>query len=78
MKCYHTYDKKGQKHFIPMCYGSINSGDIDGCNCLEPITEYRFQKERFNTVLKQKDDTISSLESELNHLRKVIISLTNK
>lgn len=75
MKCYHTYDEKGQKHFIPMCYGSIESRDIEDCTCPEPITEYRFAKERFNTILEQKDGHIKELESELNHLRKVIINL---
>lgn len=75
MKCYHTYDEKGKKHFIPMCYGSINLQCISGCNCPEPTTEYRFAKELFNKILEQKDDTIASLEAELTHLRKVIIKL---
>ncbi len=59
-----------------MCYGTINSQNISGCDCPEPITEYSFQKKRYNEVLEEKNKVIKQMDSELNHLRKVIISLT--
>jgi len=73
MKCYYTIDPKTKKKvFIPMCYGTIHSLDKDDCNCENPLTEYQFEKERFNKILKQKNDTILAMESELNRLRKIL------
>lgn len=59
-----------------MCYGTINSQNINGCNCPEPLTEHNFQKKRYNEVLAQKNNTIKEMQSEMRHLRKIIISLT--
>ena len=76
MKCYHTIDPKTlKKVFIPMCYGTIDTRDIRDCNCSNPLTEYHFQKERFNKVVKEKNDTIASQEAEIKHLNKIIDKL---
>lgn len=73
MKCYYTLDPKTKKRvFIPMCIGTIHSEDIDDCHCPQPLTEHHFAKERFNKVLKEKNDTIAAQQSELNHLRKIL------
>ena len=75
MKCYYTYNDKGEKVFIPMCWGTIYSNDLDDCHCQEPLTEYHFQKERFNQAINKKNETIKSMECEIKHLRKVIQKL---
>lgn len=76
MKCYFTVDPKTlKKVFIPMCYGTVDSHDIDDCICSNPLTDYQFKKERFNKVLKEKNDTISSQQAEIKHLNKIIASL---
>jgi hypothetical protein len=73
MKCHYTIDLKTKKKvFIPMCYGTVHSFDKKDCCCEEPLTEYRFEKERFNKVVEKKNKTITALESELKHLRKIL------
>ena len=73
MKCYYTIDSKTKKKvFIPMCYGTIHSFDIKDCCCENPLTEHHFQKERFNKVVEQKNETIKSLQSEIKYLRTLI------
>lgn len=59
-----------------MCYGTIHSFDIEDCCCDDPLTEHHFAKERFNEILKQKNETIKCMDSELNDLRKIIDELT--
>lgn len=75
MKCHNTYDKKGKKHFIPMCYGTIHSFDIEGCCCDDPLTKHHFEKERFNKVIEQKNKSISYMQYEILQLNKVIEKL---
>ena len=75
MKCYYTYDENGEKFFIPMCYSTMYSHDKRDCTCTDPLTVHQFEKERFNRVIKEKNDIIESMESELKHLRKVIEKL---
>ena len=73
MKCYFTYDPKTKKKvLIPMCYSTIHSREIEDCSCLDPLTEYNFTKEKFNSVLKAKNKTIKSQEAELNYLRSIL------
>lgn len=72
MKCYHTYDKEGNKHFIPMCWGTVHSKDPDDCICSDPLTEHYFEKKRFNEVVQEKNETIKNLQSEVDHLRSLI------
>ncbi len=73
MKCYHTIDPKTlKKVFIPMCFGTIYSKDKKDCCCEEPLTEYRFEKQKFNEMIEKKNNTIRAMEAELNHLRKII------
>ncbi len=73
MKCYHTIDPKTlKKVFIPMCYGTIHSFDLEDCCCEEPLTEYYFEKQKFNEMTEKKNSTIRAMEAELNHLRKII------
>lgn len=73
MKCHYTIDPKTKKKvFIPMCYGTIHSQDKDDCICQEPLTEYHFEKDRFNKVLKEKNATIEAQQNELNRLRKIL------
>lgn len=73
MKCYYTIDPKtNKKVFIPMCFGTIHTLDKDDCNCSEPLTEHHFEKERFNKILKGKNDTIAAQQNELNRLRKIL------
>lgn len=76
MKCYYTFDKKtGKKVFIPMCYGTVDTQDITDCNCPDPLTEHHFEKQRYNEVLKQKNESIESMQAEIKHLHAVIKNL---
>jgi hypothetical protein len=75
MKCHYTYDQKGKKHFIPMCLGTIYSFNKKDCCCPDPLTDHHFEKERYNKVLSEKNETISMMQSEINHLKKVIVHL---
>jgi cobalamin biosynthesis Co2+ chelatase CbiK len=78
MKCYYSIDPKTKKKiFIPMCYGTIHTLNKEDCCCDEPLTEYQFEKERFNKAMEQKNETIKEMQSELNRLRKIIKDLTN-
>lgn len=73
MKCYYTIDPGTQKKvFIPMCYGTIYSHDKEDCCCADPLTEHYFEKKRFNKVVIEKNKTIESMQSELEHLRKIL------
>lgn len=73
MKCYYTIDPKTKKKvFIPMCYGTIYTFDKKDCNCDDPLTVHHFEKERFNQVLEKKNQTIESMQAEINHLLKII------
>jgi len=73
MKCHYTIDPKTkEKFFIPMCYGTCHSQDIEDCCCPEPLTEHHFEKERFNKVVKEKNATIEAQQNELNRLRKIL------
>lgn len=58
-----------------MCYGTIHSFDIEDCCCDDPLTEHHFEKERFSKVIKQKNQSISDMQSEILLLKKVIINL---
>lgn len=79
MKCYYTIDLKTfKKVFIPMCYGTIHTHNKDDCCCPEPITEHQFEKERFNKECERLNNTITSQQSEINHLNKIIENLINK
>ena len=55
-----------------MCYGTIYSHDMDDCCCENPLTEYHFEKERFNVAIDKKNKTIKSMQSEIDHLNKII------
>lgn len=78
MKCYFTIDPKTlKKVFIPMCYGTMDTKDIKDCCCPNPLTEHQFEKERFNKVIKQKNETIQQQQSEIIHLNKIIQKLKN-
>lgn len=77
MKCYYTFDKKtGKKVFIPMCMGTIYSSNKKDCCCLDPLTDHHFEKQRYNEVLKQKNESIESMQAEIKHLHAVIKKLT--
>jgi hypothetical protein len=79
MKCYYTIDPKTlKKVFIPMCYSTVYSKDKRDCSCPDPLTEHHFEKERFNKVVLQKNETIESMQAEINHLNKVINNIKNK
>lgn len=55
-----------------MCYSTIYSHDINDCTCPDPLTDHQFEKKRFNEVIKQKNETIKCLTSEIEHLRKIL------
>jgi len=55
-----------------MCYGTIYTQDKSDCCCPEPLTDHHFEKERFNKIVKEKNDTIAAQQSELQHLRKIL------
>lgn len=80
MKCHYTYDpESGEKVFIPMCYGTIYTLDKEDCHCADPLQNWnQFEKERFNKILEQKNESIKSMQSEIIHLRKVIEKLKSK
>jgi hypothetical protein len=73
MKCYYTIDKKTlKKVFIPMCWETIHTHDIDDCICPEPTTEYQFQKKRFNLEVNRLNGNIKAMQSEIIHLNSII------
>jgi hypothetical protein len=73
MKCYYTIDPKTlKKVLIPMCMGTIIRNK---CCCPDPLTEHQFQKERYNKVLDEKNQTIEAMQAEINHLNKIIQKL---
>jgi hypothetical protein len=77
MKCYYTIDPKTlKKVFIPMCCGTIYTKNKEDCCCPDPLTEHYFEKERYNKVLEAKNETIKWMQSEIDHLNKIIKSLT--
>jgi hypothetical protein len=79
MKCYYTIDPKTlKKVFIPMCWGTIHSMDIEDCNCENPLTQHYFEKERFNKIVEDKNKTIISQQNEIKHLNQIIKSFKNK
>lgn len=75
MKCYFTYDENGDKHFIPMCWGTIHSNDKDDCVCQESMTTKSFEKTRFNNIIENKNQTIKEMQEEMDHLVNVIDNL---
>lgn len=79
MKCYYTLDPKtGKKVFIPMCYGTVDTKDIKDCHCPDPLTEHHFEKERYNEVLKKKNESIAEYQAEIKNLYNVIKNLKIK
>jgi cobalamin biosynthesis Co2+ chelatase CbiK len=73
MKCYYSIDPKtNKKVLIPMCWGTVHTGNKEDCCCEDPLTEHYFEKKRFNEVLKLKNETIKELQLELKHLRKLL------
>lgn len=78
MKCHYTIDPKTlKKVLIPMCYSVCNTLDKDDCTCPDPLTEHHFQKERYNEVLKQKNESIANMQAEIKHLNFIIKTLKN-
>lgn len=76
MKCHYTYDSKtGKRVFIPMCYGTCDTHNLEDCNCPNPLTEHHFAKERYNKVLNQKNESIAAMQAEIKHLHNVIKNL---
>jgi hypothetical protein len=79
MKCHYTFDKKtGKRIFIPMCYGACDTHSLEDCHCPDPLTEHHFAKERFNEVVKQKNQSIADMQAEIKHLHLVINNLKKK
>lgn len=79
MKCYYTIDPKTlKKVLIPMCHSVCESHNKKDCTCPDPLTEHQFQKERYNKVLSEKNQTIEAMQAEINHLNKVIVKLKSK
>lgn len=73
MKCHYTFDpKNGKKVFIPMCMSTIYTQNKEDCSCPDPLTEHHFSKERYNEVLKQKNESIVEYQAEIKHLHSVI------
>lgn len=67
MKCYYTYDEKtGEKVLIPQCWGTVHSNDIRDCYCTQNFAS--FERERYNTILNEKNAEIEALEKEINRL----------
>jgi len=55
-----------------MCLGTIHTNDMDDCNCPEPITEYQFQKEKFNFEVNRLNENIKAMQAEIIHLNSII------
>lgn len=67
MKCYYTYDEKtGEKVLIPQCWGTVHSNDIRDCYCKPTFAQ--FERERYNTILNEKNAEIEALQKEINRL----------
>lgn len=84
MRCHFTYvveRGKPKKYLIPHCMDVMHSDNIRDCTCPPDYTVHFFEKERFREVVKEKDDMIKSMRSEIDHLISVIEELkkvTNK
>ncbi len=66
MKC-HYIKHEGKKIFIPGCWGTIHSFDLYDCHC-DNKTFAKFEKERYNTILNQKNKLILELENKIKRL----------
>lgn len=74
MKCHYTYYfDKGEKIkvFIPGCWSTVHTGDMDDCTCRD-ITFASFEKEKYNEKLKEMQERIKSLECENKYLLKLL------
>lgn len=56
-----------------MCWGTVDTKDLDDCHCENPLTEHQFEKERFNRTLDKKNESIRNYESEIKRLNKIIL-----
>lgn len=67
MKCYYTFDEvSNEKVLIPGCMSVVNSNDIEDCCCTDTFAS--FEKKRYNELLKEKNNEIQSLQTELKKL----------
>jgi len=78
LKCHYTYDEKGERFFIPECYGTIHTLDMEDCHCTDYMTFEKFEKKIYNEELKNRNRIIADMESEIKHLHKVIQGLKLK
>lgn len=78
MKCHYVYDPIAGKVLIPGCMAVAHSNDMARCTCRSLSTFRDFEKQRYNEILKQKDDLIKSLERDNADLNRIIKKLINK
>jgi len=78
MKCYFAFDEEtNQKVLIPGCMSVVHSDDIEDCTCYE-FTYSKFEKERYNKLLNERNQEIKELQKEVVRLNKRIELLCNK
>jgi len=75
MKCHYVYDPKYGKVLIPGCWAVVHSGNMADCYCRKVNTFQDFEKQRYNEVLKGKNELIKYLESENAALNRIIKKL---
>lgn len=73
MKCYYTFDIKSKKKvLIPGCIAVSNYYDIELCTCHSNSSSFaKFEKDRYNKILNEKNQIIKELESELKNLQDI-------
>lgn len=77
MKCYFAFDEeKNQKVLIPGCRSVVHSNDIEDCTCQE-LTYSKFEKERYNKILNERNQEIKELRSEAIRLNNLLYKLKN-
>jgi len=75
MRCHYSYYiDRGKKHrvIIPGCWNVVNSNDIKDCTCMDPLTQFQFEKQRFNNVVEELQIVIRELQTENKNLMNII------
>ena len=78
MKCHFAFDEEtNHKVLIPGCMSVVHSDDIEDCTCSD-FSYSKFEKERYNKLLNERNQEIKELQKEVVRLNKRIELLCNK
>jgi len=73
MRCHYVKGKNNEKVIIPGCWDVTHSNNMNDCTCkTKSLTFASFEKERYNTILNEKNSLIESLQTEIVELKRQI------